>query len=150
MLIDRAACTVVAHSAQHARHAPLGARDPSSPGRHRRGLAPTASRFPVGAACACRRDARPVLRAVVRRRRRNNRIIPPRADAARASVRGAAAHAAAPARTPRAHCRCTRLYLRCSGGPYRCCAPRVADPHGASRSRRGTRGGGRAGIQGPV
>ncbi|KAN0130453.1 hypothetical protein V8E53_011716 [Lactarius tabidus] len=52
-----AACTVVLHSAEHARHAPLCTRDRRSPSRHRQGFAPTASQFSVWAACARRSRA---------------------------------------------------------------------------------------------
>jgi hypothetical protein len=150
MLIDRVACTIVAHWAQHAKHAPSAPATPVLPAGSARGLTPTASRFSVGAACARRSHAHLVLRTVVCCSQRGNDGIPTYADAARASVRGATALTAAPTRAPRRTCSHTSIYLRCSGMPRRCRALRVATPCGAFRSRWGTRDGGCVGIQGAV
>jgi hypothetical protein len=131
ILIDQAACTVVLHSAEHARHAPLCTRDRRSPSRHRQGFAPTASQFSVWAACARRSRAHCT---VVRRRRRDNRVVSTCADAAGCTDSGTTL-------APYTHRRSIHLYLRCS-------APRMAAPCDASRSRRGARGSGCAVIQG--
>lgn len=94
------------------------------------------------------RHARRVLHTVVHRRRRSDHVVPSRADAPRAPVRGAPAHAPAPPRVPRSHCSRARRHLRRRSVPRGGCAPWVARSGGAPRHRRGTRRGGRVGAPG--
>ncbi len=85
------------------------------------------------AARARPRGTRRVLRTVVHRRRRDDRAVPSRADAACASVRAAAAHAAPPSRASRTHRTPARLHLRRGTLPRGRRAPRMAAPRGARR-----------------